>query len=388
MKKINIVFFSANRAEYSLIQPFLKIFSLNKRFNVGLIVAGSHLDKKFGTTFSEIKKDNIKILSKIKVPLKTNSLIDAAEYSNLLQKEINKKLKINKADIIFLSSDRFETFAFAVSAYLRKIPIIHYEGGDVTEGGALDDNLRHAITKLSNIHLTSNQFSMNRIIKMGEENWRCLNVGYSPLFSIDMSKFNYSKIVKNFSLTPNRPFILFTLHPLILKKNKFQKEINESFKALEKLYKLKYQILITYPNFDPGYQAIINKITEFQKKYKETKVIKHLGKQNYHSLLYYIGKVKNGACVGNSSSGIKEAIIFNCPSINIGDRQKSRLKPFNVTDARPNNKEIINIIKDNLRLKTKYGKNPYQLNKSFYNSPKFIIKQFNKSSLMQKKCIL
>ena len=223
---------------------------------------------------------------------------------------------------------------------------------------------------------------------MGEENWRCLNVGYSTLFSIDMSEFNYSKIVKKFSLTPNRPFILFTLHPLILKKNKFQKEINESFKALEKLYKLKYQILITYPNFDPGYQAIINKITEFQKKYKETKVIKHLGKQNYHSLLYYIGKVKNGACVGNSSSGIKEAIIFNCPSINIGDRQKSRLKPFNVIDARPNNKEIINIIKDNLKLKTKYGKNPYQLNKSFYNSPKFIIKQFNKSSLMQKKCIL
>ena len=178
MKKINIIFFSANRAEYTLIQPFLKIFSSNKKFNVGLIVAGSHLDKKFGTTFHEIEKDNIKILSKIKVPLKTNTLADTAEYSNLLQKEINKKLKKIKADIIFLSSDRFETFAFAVSAYLRKIPIIHYEGGDITEGGALDDNLRHAITKLSNIHLTSNKFSLSRIIKMGEENWRCLNVGY------------------------------------------------------------------------------------------------------------------------------------------------------------------------------------------------------------------
>ena len=89
MKKINIIFFSANRAEYSLIQPFLKIFSSNNKFRVGLIVAGSHLDKKFGTTLSEIKKDNKKILSKIKVPLKTNSLIDTAEYSNLLQKEIN-----------------------------------------------------------------------------------------------------------------------------------------------------------------------------------------------------------------------------------------------------------------------------------------------------------
>lgn len=386
MKKINIVFFSAHRAEYSLIQPFLKIFSLNSKFNVGLIVAGSHLEKKFGNTFNEIKKDNIKVLAKIKVPLKTNSLIDSSEYSNLLQKEINKVLKKIKTDIIFLSSDRFETFAFAVSAYLRKIPIIHYEGGDVTEGGALDDNLRHAITKLSNVHLTSNQFSMNRIIKMGEENWRCLNVGYSPLYSINFSKFNYLKIIKQFALTPNRPFILFTLHPLVLEKNKFQKEINESFKTLEKLYKLKYQILITYPNFDPGYKAIINKIIRFKKKYKEIQVIKHLGKQNYHSLLYYIGKVKNGACVGNSSSGIKESVIFNCPAINIGDRQKSRLKPFNVVDVAPENKQIANAIKHNLKLKIKSGKNPYKLSKSFYNTPQFIIKQLNKSSLMKKKC--
>ena len=189
-------------------------------------------------------------------------------------------------------------------------------------------------------------------------------------------------------MKPNRPFILFTLHPLVLEKNKFQKEINESFKALEKLYKLKYQILITYPNFDPGYEAIINKIIRFKKKYKGTKVIKHLGKQNYHSLLYYIGKVKNGACVGNSSSGIKEAVIFNCPAINIGNRQKSRLKPFNVIDVRPDNKQIVNVIKHNLKLKIKYGKNPYKLTKSFYNLPKFIIKQLDKSTLMKKKCIL
>ncbi|MDB3987476.1 UDP-N-acetylglucosamine 2-epimerase [Candidatus Pelagibacter sp.] len=386
-KKINIIFFSANRAEYSLIQPFLKIFSSHSKFKVHLIIAGSHLDKKFGTTYDEIRKDKIKIISKIKIPLKTNSLIDTAEYSNLLQKEINKKLKKIKADIIFLSSDRFETFAFAVSSYLRKIPIIHYEGGDITEGGALDDNLRHAITKLSNVHLTSNQFSMNRIIKMGEEKWRCLNVGYSPLYSVNMSEFDYSKIVKKFSLITSKPFILFTLHPLVLEKNKFQKEIDESFRALKNLYRFGYQILITYPNFDPGYQAIIDKISEFKKKYKNVKVIKNLGKYNYQSLLYYIGKVKNGSCVGNSSSGIKEAIIFKCPSINIGDRQKSRLKPFNVINVKSNNKEIVKEVKRNLKLK-KFGKNPYELNKSFYNLPKFIINQLNKPNLMQKKCIL
>ena len=88
--------------------------------------------------------------------------------------------KINP-DIVFISSDRFETMSFAITSYLMKIPIIHYEGGDITEGGALDDNIRHAITKLSNIHLTSNLDSLKRLIKMGEEKWRCINIGYSPI---------------------------------------------------------------------------------------------------------------------------------------------------------------------------------------------------------------
>ena len=149
MKKINIVFFSANRAEYSLIFPFLKIFSKNKFFNVGLVVSGSHLERKFGFSFDEIKKDKITIYSKIKIPLKTNKLDNTADYFNKLQKKINLFFNKRNIDMVFISSDRFETLAFAISSYLRKIPIIHYEGGDVTEGGALDDNIRHAITKRS-----------------------------------------------------------------------------------------------------------------------------------------------------------------------------------------------------------------------------------------------
>ena len=183
-KKINIIFFSANRAEYSLIYPFLKIFSLNKKFNASLIVTGSHLYKNFGNSFKEIENDKFKILAKIKLPLKTDSLNDVSNYSNSIQKKINIILKKNKIDLAFLSSDRFETFAFATSVYLRKIPILHYEGGDITEGGTLDDNIRHAITKLSNIHLTSNKKSRANVIKMGEEKWRCINVGYSPIYSI------------------------------------------------------------------------------------------------------------------------------------------------------------------------------------------------------------
>ena len=384
MKKINIVFFTANRAEYSLIYPFLKIFSKNKSFKVNLVVGGSHLEKKFGFSFNEIREDRIENLIKIKVPFKTNKLENAADYFNKLQNKINLFLKKKSIDMVFISSDRFETFAFAISSYLRKIPIIHYEGGDVTEGGALDDNIRHAITKISNIHLTSNEDSLKRILKMGEERWRCSNVGYSQLYLMQKQKFDLKKIEKKFLLDSDEPLILFTFHPIIKKKNK--KDVDEIFKALEHLSKYN-QIIITYPNFDPGYQYIVTKINTIKKKIKKIKVIKHLGKKNYHSLLYFIGKSKKGFCMGNSSSGIKETVFYNCPTINIGDRQKSRLKPGNVIDVEANEKKIINKINQNFKNYKTYA-NPYKLKKKFKSIPDDIIKKFNRNDLIQKKCTL
>ena len=132
------------------------------------------------------------------------------------------------------------------------------------------------------------------------------------------------------------------------------------------------QIIITYPNFDPGYQYIIKKIENI-KKFNNLRIIKHLGRTNYHSLLYYIGKNKKGFCMGNSSSGIKETIYFNCPTLNIGNRQKSRLKPKNVVDVKADRKLIISKI--NTKLKNyKVKKNPYKLNKNFELIPKEIEK--------------
>ena len=154
---------------------------------------------------------------------------------------------------------------------------------------------------------------------MGEEKWRCSNVGYSPLYYLEKNKFNLKQIEK-FSLN-QKPLILFTLHPIIKTKPKnSKKEVDEIFKVL-KILSIKYQIIVTYPNFDPGYKYIITKINNL-KNTPNVKIFKHLGRKNYHSLLYFIGKNKKGFCMGNSSSGIKEAVVFNCPTINIGDRQK------------------------------------------------------------------
>ena len=383
-KKLNIVFFSANRAEYSLIHPFLKIFLKHKMFNVELVVAGSHFSNKFGLSVKEIKKDNIKYY-KINLPLNTNTLSSTSDYFNKLQNKVNLFLKKRRTDLVFLSSDRFETFAFAISTYLRKIPIIHYEGGDITEGGALDDNIRHAITKISNIHLTTNYNSLRRILKMGEEKWRCLNAGYSPFYSMQEQNFKKKEIEKKFSLNPKKSLILFTLHPVVKDENDQRKDVDQIFEALKYLSK-DNEVIITYPNFDPGFQYIINKIINIKKICKNIKVIKHLGRANYHSLLYYIGKNKKGFCMGNSSSGIKETIFFNCPTLNIGIRQNSRLKPKNVVDVKANKNHIIKKI--NKLNNYKVFKNPYRLSSKFKEIPNEIIKKILRNDLKFKKCTI
>jgi UDP-hydrolysing UDP-N-acetyl-D-glucosamine 2-epimerase len=274
----------------------------------------------------------------------------------------------------------------AVSSYLRKIPIVHYEGGDVTEGGALDDNIRHAITKISNIHLTSNKKSLIRIIKMGEEKWRCLNVGYSPLYFIKKQKFNLDQIIQKYSLDQSKALILFTLHPIIKNKNIQKKEVDEIFKSLMYLIK-KNQLIISYPNFDPGYKYIIKKINEIKKINKHVKVFRNLGRKNYHSLLYYIGKTKKGFCMGNSSSGIKETVIFRCPTLNIGDRQKSRLKSNNVMDVDADKKKILKLSNIKLKKYKKY-KNPYELKKIFEFLPDIIERKLSRKDLINKRCTI
>ena len=171
-----------------------------------------------------------------------------------------------------------------------------------------------------------------------------------------------------------------------MKDERAEKDVDEVFDALEHLSK-DNQVIITYPNFDPGYQYIINKIIKLKKKVKEVRVIKHLGRDNYHSLLYYIGKNKKGFCMGNSSSGIKETIFFNCPTLNIGNRQKSRLKPRNVVDVNANKKQIIRKIYNGLN-NNKFYENPYKLSRKFKKIPNEILKKFLSNNLKLKKCTI
>jgi len=380
MKKI--VFFSGSRAEYNIQFPLLKLFQNNKNYKFYFVVAGSHTSNVVGDTFKEIKKDKIKVTHKINLNLKSENNLNLNNYSIELQSKVTSILKKIKPDCVLLTSDRFETLSVALVSHFMKIPIIHLEGGDVTEGGTLDDNSRHAITKLSSLHLVTNEDSKKRVNKLGEENRRIIDIGFPPLNIIDKKKlFNKYDIEKMFQVNKEEKVILFTYHPVPNEIDKI-KLIFRSLKSLQSKY---IKIIITYPNFDPGYKYVIKEIKKLKKE--NIVVVQNLGRKMYFSILNYLGTYNKGICMGNSSSGIKETLFFNCKTINLGIRQKSRLKTKNIFDCELKVENIIKKTKKILRLKTDFKNilNPYYSKKKFNNLDKKVLKLLQLKDLNRKK---
>ena len=382
MKKI--VFFSGSRAEYNVQYPIIKKFQNSKLFKVYFIIAGSHTSDVVGDTSEQIKKDKVKIFHRIELNLNSKDNLNLNIYSIELQKKISKIINKIRPDCIFLTSDRFETLSVALVSHFMCIPIIHLEGGDVTEGGTLDDNTRHAITKLSSIHFVTNKDSKKRIIRMGEEKFRIHDIGFPPLNIIEKKKLFSKKYIENqFKIEESQNVILFTLHPVPNEINK----ISIVFKAIQSLNKQNIKFIITYPNFDPGYLNVIREIKKISKNKKNIIVVKNLGRKMYFSILNYLGTFNKGICLGNSSSGIKETMFFNCKTLNLGSRQESRFKTNNILDCNLNLQKIISEVKKLLKIKVNYQilNNPYYSKNRFNNLDKKILNIFKNKKFYQKK---
>lgn len=344
MKKITV--FSGNRAEFGLLSPILKVLSKSKKIKLFFVTSGSHLDKKFGYTIDEVFKENIKIYKKIYIKNKIKNKT-TAEYTSLYIAEIIKEytkilIKI-KPDFNIVYADRFETFASAIASSQMHIPTIHIEGGDKTEGGTLDDSVRHAITKLSHFHIVTNRDAFNRILKLGEEKWRIKNFGYSLIDSVKQGNYASKRELENkLKIKIVRPIVIFTFHPISVNLKQSVIDLKKCLFTLKELSK-KYQIIITYPNIDYGCRSFITEIKKI-KKLKNIKIFRSLGRYYYHGILSLIKKEKiKVLCMGNSSSGIKETAVFKCPTINLGTRQDGRLKSTNVFNLKINPKKIINL---------------------------------------------
>lgn len=348
MKKKVIAVFTGNRSEYGLLLPILNSINNCSNLEFKLIVSGSHLENVYGKTISEIKNDNIPIFKKIHINQKTSTLLNNVQSIGHGIIKISKILYELKPDFMLVYGDRSETLSAAIASTQMVLPTIHIEGGDLTQGGSLDDNIRHAISKLSHLHLTTNLLAAKRLIQMGEESWRIKTVGLPSLDKIVREDFeNSENLIKKFKLNCKRTLIIFTQHSVASQHKKTKMQIMPSIEALKYFAAQGMQIIITYPNNDSGGNIIISELKKLEaKKYKGIKIYKSLGSRVYHGLLSLRKKENfNVICVGNSSSGIKETPIFNCPTVNIGSRQDGRLRAENVIDVEYDKKQIINAIK-------------------------------------------
>jgi UDP-hydrolysing UDP-N-acetyl-D-glucosamine 2-epimerase len=216
------------------------------------------------------------------------------------------------------------------------IPTAHIEGGDLTEGGALDDSVRHAMTKLAHLHFTTNQQASNRIIAMGEEQWRVHTTGFPMIDLIKMSDFaTPSEVYSRYNLDPQRPIVLFTQHSVTTEVDDALPQVRASLDALRKLADEGVQIIMTYPNNDAGGRRIIAELEVLMAEGHATiQLHRSLGRKNYHGILA-LARLPGlrVSCVGNSSAGIKETPAFGCPAVNIGSRQLNRLRGNNVVDV-------------------------------------------------------
>ena len=338
-----IAVFTGNRAEYGLQYPVLKAIDKHPDLEYKLIVSGAHLDDDFGKTIKEIESDGFEIHSQVDIDLNEGRQDATSKAIGTGVISMSEALTQIKPDILVVYADRFEGFAAVIASTQMNIPTAHIEGGDITEGGALDDSVRHAMTKLSHIHFTTNQQASNRIMAMGEACWRVNTVGFPAIDMISENNFATThEIADKFNIDINKPIVLFTQHSVTTEYELAYEQVLPSIKALNDLAKDGIQIFITYPNNDAGGKKIIEAIKDSQAKLHDN-IQTHisLGRYFYHGILALsIESERRVCCAGNSSSGIKETPAFQCPTVNIGSRQQGRLRAENVIDANYDYEEI------------------------------------------------
>lgn len=343
MSKRTIAIFTGNRAEYGLQYPILRAVDKHPDLDYRLLVSGAHLDPNFGRTLDEIRTDGFRIDAEVKIDMDAGSLFATAQAIGSGILAISRVLSDLKPDMMVVYADRFEGLAAVIASSQMNIPTAHIEGGDLTEGGALDDSVRHAMSKLAHLHFTTNQQATNRILSMGEEAWRVHTVGFPAIDLISEGRFAQpDEVQKRLNLDLERPVVLFTQHSVTTEFDRAADQLEPSLAAMMGLAAEGVQVILTYPNNDAGGQAIIRELEAFSARgLPNIQLHRSLGRHLYHGVLALAREPDvQIACVGNSSSGIKETPAFGCPTVNIGSRQEGRLRGDNVLDVDYDAREI------------------------------------------------
>lgn len=351
-----ITVLTATRAEYGLLRPVIKALKEDGNFVVKIAVTGAHLSPEFGLTYKEILADGFEIDKKIEILLSADTPASISKSMGLAMQGFADYFADDKPDALLVLGDRYETIAVCLSAMNECIPIIHLHGGETTEG-AIDEAIRHCITKLSHLHLTSADEHRRRVIQLGENPDNVIVVGATgvenALHSLKLAKQELEAALQ-FSL--ERPYAVVTFHPVTLEENSAGKEIQELLAALDRNDDLNY--IITKANADSQGRIINEMITEYASGHANVLAVDSLGTLKYLSALKYASMV-----IGNSSSGLIEAPSFKIPTINIGNRQRGRLRAASVIDCEPIRNDICDAIQqakdEEFRRRCREVENPY-----------------------------
>jgi UDP-N-acetylglucosamine 2-epimerase (non-hydrolysing)/GDP/UDP-N,N'-diacetylbacillosamine 2-epimerase (hydrolysing) len=335
MMKRKIAVVTGTRAEYGLLCPVLKAIEARPNLQLFLVVTGMHLSHEFGYTAKEIERDGFSIEARIDMLLSSDTTEAMAKSIGLGIIGFSQTWEQLKPDVILVLGDRVEPLAAAIAGAYMNIPLAHIHGGDRTRGG-LDESARHAITKFAHIHFPATKKSADRIVKMGEDEWRVHVVG-SPALDIILSEplLPPKALTEKFGLDLSQPLVLVVQHPVTTQVDEAPKQMVET---LEAIVQIGYPTIIIYPNSDAGNRRMIQVI----KKYVSHPFIKSfqsLPRREYLSLMKAASVM-----VGNSSSGIVEAPSLGLPAINIGIRQEGRERGRNVIDVGHSKRELIEAV--------------------------------------------
>ncbi len=323
---------TTSRADYGHLYWPLRDLSQHKSVDLRIVVLGAHLSPEFGYTIREIERDGFEISARIECLLSSDTDVGMAKTIGVATLSLADLLGDMRPDLLLLIADRYELLAPASVALALRIPIAHIEGGEVSQG-AIDDAVRNALTKMSHIHFTSTYASRQRVIAMGEEEWRVHRAGAPSVDHLRrQTLFTRKQLESRLGVDLEWPTILVVYHPVTITRDTTQ-EADALFGALTAI---PGQMLFCYPNADAGSRALIHRTKSFIACRKQARVFTNLDALTYWSLLAQVEIL-----IGNSSSGIMETASFALPTVNVGLRQQGRERARNILDASPDVDSIL-----------------------------------------------
>ncbi|HGX0412918.1 TPA: UDP-N-acetylglucosamine 2-epimerase, partial [Escherichia coli] len=369
MKKI--LYVSGSRAEYGIMKRLLLELSKEQNIELKIIVTGMHCDPKYGMTYKYIYDDGFDVIERIDINLKNDNNFSVVKSMSLCQNSIAKHFETHKYDAVIVLGDRYEIFAASVAAAMNNIPIIHLHGGEQTLGN-YDEFIRHAITKMSRLHLVSTEIYRKRVIQLGEHPETVFNIGaLGAENSLSINLPNKDSLQQKFG-NLIKPYFMVVFHPETITNNSPSEQTKELLSALE-FIKDRFDFIFIGANSDTGSGSITNLVIEFCNRYG-FRFITSVQSEDYLALSKY-----SVGLIGNSSSGLIEIPSFRIPTINIGDRQKGRVRGKSVIDVICKREKIFEAIiysqSDTFKKMLEDSVNPYY-KKSSLTSARDIILDF------------